>query len=69
MARTKKTEAAAAEVVDVQIAPADGTFAYTVVWSVKADGRRYEPGETIQLDAATAARMIESGAIRAAATE
>ena len=52
MARTKKT-AEAPEATPVEIAPADGTFGYIVVWHVKHDGRPNEPGEDIQLDAQT----------------
>lgn len=59
MARTKKAETDQAET------PKAGLATYVAQWHVTHDGQTYEPGDQIQLEAETAAPMIESGAIAA----
>lgn len=54
---------------DQVIEPIVADQSYVVVWTVKHNGRRYEPGEAIELDQASADRLIATGAIRAASTE
>lgn len=68
MGRPKKqpeAEVAEASIQEVQLAPADGSFGYVCNWDIKYNGRRYAPGDQVEVDASAAAALIAAGAISA----
>ncbi len=69
-----KKQAQAAEVVEtveaIETAQPEGVETveqapgqYVVAWHIKANGQRFAPGDVVDLDEATAAPFLASGAI------
>jgi predicted phage tail protein len=63
MAKKQPTIAAAIESTEVEAFEAAVKDSLTVAWHIKVDGKRYGPGDTIDIDDATAAPLLASGAI------
>ena len=60
---TEQAAPAGVETVEADAPSEAKPEGYTVVWHIKTGGKRYAPGDTIDLDGDTAAPFLKSGAI------